>query len=354
MRAQRLIAAAATFLMFAGLVVPAAAIRPQRAIISRAVAQTIIAHGTISGKRNVRITRAGLATISSVNGRSVELRRIPPGISNSLTIGPGDTLDSVSANTLVRSIDRPRFKPYMPGVVNVLFRAGISSYQDAARFTPSKKTVAAYTNDTQVNGVFAKLGVDRITRIASAVDRSRLAGMHARTLSRDSAAFNLANAFQVHLTSSTVPDAVRQIGRLSSVAYAAPDWIVSTMNTGAVIPNRVLLQNLQRSGIGSSTSARFKFSASSGARASSLPANYGITTSLQSFLNAPGIDAVAAYDEIAKKYGELPGQGEIITNVSLGDVCTDPQDAGLKSHRTDVAYHRWSALFRRADISADP
>ncbi|GAA3431987.1 S8 family serine peptidase [Kutzneria kofuensis] len=50
------------------------------------------------------------------------------------------------------------------------------------------------------------------------------------------------------------------------------------------------------------------------------PDNYGVTSSLQSFLNANGVDALGAYDTLGSRYGQLPGTGEIITNVSSGDL----------------------------------
>jgi hypothetical protein len=50
------------------------------------------------------------------------------------------------------------------------------------------------------------------------------------------------------------------------------------------------------------------------------PDNYGVTSSLQSFLNAGGINALGAYDTLTSRYGQLPGDGEIITNVSSGDL----------------------------------
>ena len=60
--------------------------------------------------------------------------------------------------------------------------------------------------------------------------------------------------------------------------------------------------------------------------------NYAVTASAQPMLNAPGVDAVAAFDEIAQKFpGQLPGAGVTITNVSLGDLddataATNPAD----------------------------
>ncbi|GIH20883.1 hypothetical protein Raf01_90550 [Rugosimonospora africana] len=73
-------------------------------------------------------------------------------------------------------------------------------------------------------------------------------------------------------------------------------------------------------------------SASNGA----LPGNYGLTSSLQSFLNAGGVDAMGAYSQLGTRYGQLPGTGEIITNVSVGDLTDQSMaDAGDGYVRTN-------------------
>ncbi|GAA0371771.1 hypothetical protein GCM10009530_22410 [Microbispora corallina] len=60
-----------------------------------------------------------------------------------------------------------------------------------------------------------------------------------------------------------------------------------------------------------------------------LPANEGLTTSFQSYLNAGGVNAVGAFADTAAYLHALPGTGQIITNVSLGDLTDQSMaDAG--------------------------
>ncbi|WP_194921298.1 peptidase S8 [Catenulispora rubra] len=56
------------------------------------------------------------------------------------------------------------------------------------------------------------------------------------------------------------------------------------------------------------------------ANTSGLPSNYGISSSLESWINSGGVDALGAYSDLQTRYGKLPGQGEIITNVCVGDL----------------------------------
>jgi hypothetical protein len=58
-----------------------------------------------------------------------------------------------------------------------------------------------------------------------------------------------------------------------------------------------------------------------------VPTNAGLTTSLQSYLNAQGVDAVGAFHDTDAYLHALPGTGQIITNVSIGDL-TDQSMAG--------------------------
>ncbi|MER6464119.1 S8 family serine peptidase [Streptomyces sp. NPDC001228] len=51
-----------------------------------------------------------------------------------------------------------------------------------------------------------------------------------------------------------------------------------------------------------------------------LPANDGLGTSFQSYLNAQGVDAAGAFADADTYLHALPGAGQIVTNVSIGDL----------------------------------
>jgi hypothetical protein len=90
------------------------------------------------------------------------------------------------------------------------------------------------------------------------------------------------------------------------VSFAEPDEYVSTTDTDPVpLPSWVSKAAAQRR---------------EAATASVLPSNYGLQSSLQSYLNAGGVDLAGAYADITGRLHQLPGAGEIITNVSLGDL----------------------------------
>jgi hypothetical protein len=114
--------------------------------------------------------------------------------------------------------------------------------------------------------------------------------------------------FGAHVADTGLPNTVRvpvtgdaqqaadQIRKQPGVTFAEPDRAVGSMATGAApLPNWA------------------------GSRPVQGPGNYGVTSSLQSYLNANGVDAMGAYDILAGR-GQLPGAGEIITNVCVGDL----------------------------------
>ena len=64
-------------------------------------------------------------------------------------------------------------------------------------------------------------------------------------------------------------------------------------------------------------------------QATSLPANGALGSSFDSYLNAQGVDAVGMFADDAKYLKAMPGAGEIITNVSVGDLTDQSMaDAG--------------------------
>src|SRR5262249_19029264 len=94
-----------------------------------------------------------------------------------------------------------------------------------------------------------------------------------------------------------------------------PDRPITTMSTTPTPLPSSVVTNVR--GIAKRTRAGSALDASP---ATGLPTNFGLTSSLQSFLNAGGTDAMGAYSLLQKRFGQLPGQGEVITNVSIGDL----------------------------------
>ncbi|GAA3537890.1 S8 family serine peptidase [Kribbella ginsengisoli] len=107
----------------------------------------------------------------------------------------------------------------------------------------------------------------------------------------------------------------------SGVAYAEPDRYVNTMNAGPQSLPSYATETPPPPADSSSTE---------------VPTNYAVSNSAQAFLNAGGVNAMGAFSTLQKNFGQQPGTGEIITNVSVGDLTdqsmADAGDAYVKGY----------------------
>ena len=114
------------------------------------------------------------------------------------------------------------------------------------------------------------------------------------------------------LGASTGPDRTVLVRRAQAMLAGAEPHAttVATMNTGGqAIPQWATSKTLRKSA-GQSV-------------------NEGVATSFQSYLNANGVNALGAFADTDRLLHQLPGTGQIITNVSLGDLTDQAMvDAG--------------------------
>ena len=169
----------------------------------------------------------------------------------------------------------------------------------------SAKPSASLTNDPVLDRVLREAGAESIAPL--------LPPSHLDALAAPAGAgqVSLSRAYVVRLGSADPLAAARRLRAATGVLYAVPNWIVSPMS---VEPRRIP-QSAQRVAARPSAAA-----ADNAAHAAGLPQNAGIAQSIQSYLNANGVDALGAYAEIRSRFGQLPGAGTVITNVSLGDL----------------------------------
>jgi hypothetical protein len=194
---------------------------------------------------------------------------------------------------------------------------------------PPKTTGAAARAGSVVSGqVLLQLATDTsITtsggpepKTSSAALNSALSSLHATSLT------SLGNGLVLAKISTTdnPTTAATQLASVQGVTEAEPNRYVSTMNTPATpLPTSIVdAANKQ-------AASTLQMQRTQQTTGTTLPSNYGLTSSLESWLNAGGVDAMGAYQEIESRYDQLPGTGEIITNVSVGDLTDQSMaDAG--------------------------
>jgi hypothetical protein len=210
--------------------------------------------------------------------------------------------DLPGTGELIADLLRQRPAPYAAQEVVAVYRDAAPT---AALFATSPQalrmraaSVPRYTDKPALNSVLARLGVDRASRL--------FAGLPSQQ------PLDVSRAVLLHLTADSVAAAVSALRADPDVAFAEPDWIVSTTYTP---PQPV---DAPSGPAATQAAAAVKPGAAGPSGAAVVPQNYALTSSAQALLNRPGVDEVPAYTSIEDRYHQLPGQGETITNVSLG------------------------------------
>jgi hypothetical protein len=240
----------------------------------------------------------GLAEVFRDSG-GTEFRWVP------LSTSDGATGNALPAKgQVLADLARGPAAKFRQSEVVVIYRDGVT----ASPTTP-------HTNHAKLNETLAGLGVDRAHHLFG--DASDLGAQRAtaeRAVGHPLLGFE--RAFVLHLAAASVPAAVATLRASTDVEYAAPNWTVtSTATPPTPVP-----------------AAKADAQAQAQAQAASgVPSNYVLTTSAQSLLNHPGVNAISAFSAIADRFHQLPGKGETITNVSLGDLddasaAADPND----------------------------
>ncbi|MEU9214798.1 hypothetical protein AB0D27_44910 [Streptomyces sp. NPDC048415] len=178
------------------------------------------------------------------------------------------------------------------------------------------------TSDTAVNTALHRAHAVSMRPLMPGLGAAQAQQLHAAAQAKlGSEAIDLSKVQVVQLAGGDASAAARALAATPGVVYAEPDQTVSPMNTGSVpLPSSV---KTTAGKAGSSAKGQ-----GSGATSSDgVPGNAALGTSMQSFLNAGGVNATGAYSLLKQKFHQLPGTGETITNVSIGDLT----DAGTSN-----------------------
>ncbi|MFD8076273.1 S8 family serine peptidase [Streptomyces sp. NPDC059718] len=175
---------------------------------------------------------------------------------------------------------------------------------------------AAGTSDAAVNRRLSAAGATSIQPLLPALSASAadaLTSAAGERLGGDAA--DLSRTYVVRTADRDSAAVARELRTTPGVVHAEPNRYVNTMNTGGrtLSPAALTTAADLPSGTARGTTGD---PAGSGA----IPGNFALATSAQAFLNAGGVDAVGAFDVLQGRYGQQPGAGRTVTNVSIGDL----------------------------------
>ncbi len=262
----------------------------------------------------VTLSPDGMGIITDAHGRNSRpfATVLPQGISPLGDVpGPSDA-------ALIRQLSLPS----RVGATSDIVIALTSATFDGQPVThgPGPHSRAAHTTDAHVNAALHKVGATAASPLFSGVPGQSLAALsNAARVKIGTQTVDLGSVYVVHVAGMSSPQAAQILATTPGVSYAEPDQYVSTMDT-----NPVPLPGWAPGAATHSNRQQLAQTASS-----TLPTNFGLVSSMQSYLNANGVDLMGGYAEIQQRLHQLPGHGEIITNVSLGDLTDQSMaDAG--------------------------
>lgn len=182
------------------------------------------------------------------------------------------------------------------------------------------------TSDAALNAAFKSIGATSIAPVFPSESATTLQTLNRSAVSQLGAGIStLSSMYVVQSKDQDSAVVAGALGKVSGVAYAEPDVYVDTMDTGGQPLSSAVLKAAKAQTPANPGSN----SGSNSASTSSLPGNFAVSDSAQAMLNAGGVDAMGAFSLLGKDYGQLPGAGEIITNVSIGDLTDQAMlDAG--------------------------
>ncbi|MGW2698136.1 S8 family serine peptidase [Streptomyces sp. NPDC001296] len=129
----------------------------------------------------------------------------------------------------------------------------------------------------------------------------------------------LSRTYVLQTTDRDSVSVAKELRATRGVAYAEPDRYVNTLDT----PSQPLPASVVKAAA-RAAATQAHATPSDATRTSSdssgIPTNYALADSAQALLNAGGVNATGAFATLKGKFGQEPGAGEVITNVSIGDL----------------------------------
>jgi fervidolysin-like protein len=283
---------------------------------------TVSARGTVKpaiAYSHLGLPRGGWALVYSDGiaevhrGNRTEVTHVPLASPDEGGIAAGDSgaRDLPPEGTLISDLLSVPAQPFLAGQVVVVYAGTVTAAPVTVSAATLRSRTPAYSSSAALNRLLDRLGVDRARPMfPGAAQRRAFAGLRkAAQVRLGRPLLDFGNAAVLHVTGAPVARAVAELRASPDVAYAEPNWTVST-------------SSLPPSPVPPAVAAKARLDAARGPEgpavaAAGVPGNFALASSAQSLLNRPGVDAVPAFADLAR-YGQLPGQGEIITNVSLG------------------------------------
>lgn len=266
---------------------------------------------------SVAVNASGVGQVSDAHGVTQQFLTTPV---------QGDSAEGPlrpNRNAIAQKLASDHRGSTAPGSLIVAFKQAVLTGAPMSRQSAVR---APLTSDAAVNRTLRAVHATSISPLLGAAPTEQVKALaQAARQQLGPSALDLSRVDVVHLSGQDTLTAVAHLRSTPGVAYVEPDFYVDPMD---VPPTPMPAMPTLRHPVAPPRAAADK---------PDLPTNFGLQSSLQTFLNANGVNAVGAYARLQSGYGQLPGQGEIITNVSTGDlISTDMSRSGKDPYASQV------------------
>ncbi|HEX2785361.1 MAG TPA: S8 family serine peptidase [Ilumatobacteraceae bacterium] len=203
-----------------------------------------------------------------------------------------------------------------PGSVIVAFKTPVAAAGD--RVSGDGSGSAATTDLDAINATLAGLNATSVHHLFTNIPADKLAAARS-TAEADTGAYvtDFTQVYEVSFAADVNPgEAANQLSQSALVSAAMPDWIFKVPSNDRATLSAVQVQQA----LAAVDAARNAPASNGTPNAASLPTNDAYRTDAQSYHDAASNNVTGAAAMIAKKFGQQPGQGEVVTNISLGTV----------------------------------
>jgi hypothetical protein len=201
-----------------------------------------------------------------------------------------------------------------PGSAIVAFRTPVTASGDHFAASPSGN--AGASDIAQLNSALSSIGATHVRRLFTNIPADQLAAARARAeAATGKFVTDFTQVYQVVYDPKVASgEAANELARSPLVSAAMPDWIFK----GPKDPAK--LSGAQRkAALKASARARAADHPQS-SDVASLPRNDAYRSDAQSYQDAASNNVTGAAQMLARRFHQQPAQGEVVTNISLGNV----------------------------------
>ncbi len=172
-----------------------------------------------------------------------------------------------------------------------------------------------------LNATLASIGATRVDRLFTNLPAAELQAARAQAEAAEGKTLtDFTQIYQVTYNPAiNAGTAANDIAKSKLVSSAMPDWIF----TKPTDPNK-LTRAQRKTAQAALTKARVADKGATApapvSNAASLPKNAAYISDAQSYQDAASNDVTGAATMLGKKFSQTPGQGQVVTNISLGNV----------------------------------